>query len=127
VRERDLERFSKTLQARLQELVRDSDYNVHVGIAHSNWVAADIGDEADEAQRSLTEDARATKSVRDRAVALQIEAALQRIRAGEFGKCIDCGQEIELQRLRAVPWAQRCISDQQEHERELREHPPQRL
>ncbi len=36
-------------------------------------------------------------------------AALKRIDEGEFGFCVDCGDEIELSRLRAYPAAGRCI------------------
>jgi DnaK suppressor protein len=39
----------------------------------------------------------------------QIEAALQRIDTGDYGVCLDCEVEIGLHRLRAVPWAERCV------------------
>lgn len=37
-----------------------------------------------------------------------IQAALQRIEAGEFGVCVNCGSEISEARLEAVPYAARC-------------------
>jgi RNA polymerase-binding transcription factor DksA len=46
------------------------------------------------------------------------------MRAGSFGKCVDCGNAIELPRLRAVPWAPRCVDCQEAHEIELRQRPP---
>jgi DnaK suppressor protein len=37
----------------------------------------------------------------------QIDAALARIEAGTYGECIDCGGDIPLERLEAVPYALR--------------------
>jgi len=38
-----------------------------------------------------------------------IEAALARIRLGAFGVCVQCGDDIDLRRLEAVPWTQHCL------------------
>jgi DnaK suppressor protein len=38
-----------------------------------------------------------------------IEAALKQIAAGTYGLCADCGQEIDLARLRAQPAARQCL------------------
>jgi DnaK suppressor protein len=46
----------------------------------------------------------------------QIAAALARIEAGAYGRCIDCGVEIPAGRLRASPEAARCIDCQQKIE-----------
>jgi len=37
----------------------------------------------------------------------QIDAALSRIDAGTYGECIDCGDNIPRERLRALPYALR--------------------
>lgn len=39
-----------------------------------------------------------------------IEAALKRIDRGDYGRCVDCGQDIPDRRLAAIPWAARCIA-----------------
>jgi DnaK suppressor protein len=39
---------------------------------------------------------------------LQIDAAIARIDAGEYGVCRDCEQEIDPRRLAAVPYALLC-------------------
>ena len=39
-----------------------------------------------------------------------IEAALRRIREGEFGYCLGCGEEIGEARLRHNPAAAKCVS-----------------
>lgn len=38
----------------------------------------------------------------------QIEAALKRIENGEFGYCVNCGDQITRERLDVVPHAARC-------------------
>lgn len=38
-----------------------------------------------------------------------IEAALSRIRAGEYGSCVSCGETIAAARLEALPFARKCI------------------
>jgi DnaK suppressor protein len=40
----------------------------------------------------------------------QVESALARIEAGTFGDCQQCGRAIDAQRLRAIPYASRCIA-----------------
>ncbi len=39
----------------------------------------------------------------------EIGAALKRIEDGTYGTCVNCGQEIPLERLEANPWASLCI------------------
>lgn len=46
-----------------------------------------------------------------------IELAQQRIQLGDYGRCIDCRQEIEWRRLDANPAAARCVDCQQRRER----------
>lgn len=44
-----------------------------------------------------------------RAEIRNISAALQRMEAGEYGVCVECGTEIERGRIRAHPYAKLCI------------------
>jgi RNA polymerase-binding protein DksA len=39
----------------------------------------------------------------------KISAALQRMDAGEFGLCVECGAEIDRGRIDAYPYARHCI------------------
>lgn len=39
----------------------------------------------------------------------QIDRALQRIQEGSYGQCIGCGEDIDEQRLSAIPYAEKCI------------------
>ncbi len=43
-----------------------------------------------------------------RAELAQVQAALQRLAAGRYGICARCAAAIEVERLAAVPYADRC-------------------
>ena len=47
----------------------------------------------------------------------QIEEALERQRAGTYGICVNCGAQIDPERLRARPEATLCIDCQRQKER----------
>ena len=46
-----------------------------------------------------------------------IDSALQRISAGTYGECVDCGQPIATARLDAEPTAERCVTCQELYEK----------
>jgi RNA polymerase-binding transcription factor len=39
----------------------------------------------------------------------RIAKALDQIKNGAYGRCVDCGEEIPMARLEAYPFADRCI------------------
>ncbi len=45
-----------------------------------------------------------------------IETALERLEAGEFGACSECGGEIGEARLRALPFAALCLHCQEKRD-----------
>lgn len=47
----------------------------------------------------------------------QVEAALQRINDGNYGKCALCGKDISAARLEALPHAELCINCQKLEEK----------
>ncbi|MES1257602.1 MAG: TraR/DksA family transcriptional regulator [Acidobacteriota bacterium] len=47
----------------------------------------------------------------------QVREALDRIEQGTYGKCSDCGRQIEPARLTAIPWARYCLDDQNRRDR----------
>ena len=49
--------------------------------------------------------------------ARDLDAALERIHAGVYGICIECGGEIGFDRLSVYPTAKRCIECQSQHEK----------
>jgi DnaK suppressor protein len=54
-----------------------------------------------------------------------IDAAFRRMDQGVYGECVDCGADISLDRLRALPYAIRCEEDARQFERDRRGSPAQ--
>lgn len=76
-------------------------------------------DPADKASNSYTKELLFSQSTNDRIILTQIEEALERMEDGEYGICVNCGQEVQPKRLEAVPWARYCITCQDLQERGL--------
>lgn len=76
-----------------------------------------VPDTADAAEQRLRGALRGAEVERDVSELRDIEAARERLRTGEFGTCIDCGVQIPLDRLEAMPASARCLECQQRHER----------
>jgi DnaK suppressor protein len=60
------------------------------------------------AQEEHAADVRTRLSAQQYRQLRQIDGALERADRGEFGACLDCGEAIPLERLRAQPWATWC-------------------
>jgi RNA polymerase-binding transcription factor len=45
-----------------------------------------------------------------------VEAALERIRAGTYGRCDSCGQWISKERLNVIPYAVECTACARRHQ-----------
>ncbi len=52
----------------------------------------------------------------DRDTLDQIEAAIQRIEDGSYGRCEECGEQIPKARLSAIPYAAFCVQCAAERE-----------
>lgn len=57
---------------------------------------------------------------RNAATLAELDAALARLEAGEYGICVDCGEEISRERLLANPAADRCCECQERSEHAAR-------
>jgi DnaK suppressor protein len=121
MRKTDRERYRIILQERLDELV---DGRLQVVRAQRAATREPPGDDADDAQRVLVADTEIAMTERELQVAQQIEAAIERLDQGRFGRCVDCGALIERERLEAVPWALRCTADQEAFEQSRGEQVP---
>jgi RNA polymerase-binding transcription factor DksA len=80
-------------------------------------VAGPVTDAGDEAVADLLSDLDAAEISRDLQEVRELEAAQARLADGTYGACVDCGREIELDRLLVLPAAARCLACQQLHER----------
>ena len=75
-------------------------------------------DQMDEVQYASERDMAIRNVDRESRLLLQVRAALQRIRDGTFGTCIECESAISPKRLAAVPWAPCCIQCQEAADRD---------
>jgi len=113
-----LEGFKKRLEERQQALRKAVSRTEEDGRIADQDTAQDI---ADRAASSYTKEFLFSQSNNDRQLLAMVETALQRIREGEFGECVSCGNEINAKRLEAVPWTRYCIECQEKLEKGLLE------
>ncbi len=90
------------------ERTREQPYAEHAG------QAPDTGDES---VATLFADLEQADVTRDLEEFRALEAAGERIKAGGYGVCADCGSDIVFERLKAFPAAVRCIQCQERHEK----------
>lgn len=72
--------------------------------------------EDSEAQVNSARDLEFALDERETAELRLLDAALDRIKAGTYGQCTDCGVDIPAARLHAAPAASRCLACQQKTE-----------
>jgi DnaK suppressor protein len=75
-------------------------------------------DPLDELQRATERELAITRLDLDRATLRAIDAALQRMDAGDYGICAECEESISSKRLSAIPWASLCIACQEQADSE---------
>ncbi len=71
----------------------------------------------DEAATDAMDAVDIAQALRDASELQRIDLALQRMETGQYGICLDCGEDIGLARLRAEPSALRCTACQLRHEK----------
>jgi RNA polymerase-binding transcription factor DksA len=81
--------------------------------------AADVGDAS---VADTTTDTVSAERERDSDELREVRAALERLDAGTYGLCLQCGKPIDPERLKAIPTARYDL--QHEKERERREGSP---
>jgi DnaK suppressor protein len=109
-----LETFRKRLEERQQSLRKAVSRTEEDGRVADQDSAQDI---ADRAASSYTKEFLFSQSNNDRQLLQMVETALHRIREGNFGECVGCGNEINPKRLEAVPWTRYCIGCQEKVEK----------
>lgn len=99
---KDVAKFKEMLLKRLAELdTRLQGIEAELDAEHSkDWEELAVEREGDEVLESLGQAGQ--EEIRT------IQAALQRIRDGEYGYCVKCGDEISQERLEILPAAPLC-------------------
>lgn len=87
---------------------------------HVAGEVTDVEDEAAGAELVANENALIGHNVEQ---AREIEGALARIAAGNYGRCVDCAEDIDYARMSACPTCCRCTRCQARHERTFAAQP----
>jgi DnaK suppressor protein len=114
-REEPMAKLTQTQIGHLEKVLADRAAALQVEIraeleANSNYadIAGTVTDLGDAAVADLLSDIGNANVARDIGELRDIDAAKQRIGAGNYGRCADCGRDIAYQRLIAHPSAKRC-------------------
>jgi RNA polymerase-binding transcription factor len=102
----EIRKFQRILEHRHAEAIRSLD---RLGRATRNANSDYPKDTGDLCEATLSREALFQQTSEERLTARLIEIALARIQQGTFGVCIACGDEINLRRLDALPWAEYCL------------------
>jgi DnaK suppressor protein len=117
---RHLEDFRALLLGRKRQIIEKA----REGKKSDEGVSTDdLLDSMDHATSVTTQTLNMQFQDRERNALLEIEEALRRIEAGEFGICEECDEEIGIGRLRAQPATTlcvRCIEDEEQNQKTIR-------
>jgi DnaK suppressor protein len=83
---------------------------------------AEVGDTGDRATSSENKSEAFQEGTVEWQMLTEVRDALRRIEDGTYGRCIECGREIDIARLEAVPWTPYCLEDQEKHDRQAPLH-----
>ncbi len=111
----DIQKMKERLEAKraeLQESIRSQTeaYPAPVGPVELSDEAMEFEDRAADFLEMQKEQ---SLLVNEQALLTEVQNALKRIEDGTYGRCIDCGLPIPEKRLEAIPWAARCVQDQE--------------
>ena len=102
----EMNAFRKTLENSRKELGNGNRNREALAIESSP-------DNLDQIQHASERDSAMGNLERNSTRLREVRAALGRMEAGTFGICVGCGENINLKRLAAVPWAALCIACQE--------------
>ncbi len=91
--------MKKEILETLQERVKSSNINEQ----------REIGDVFDDADLEQSREFNILLTTREKQKVQQIDAALQKMDAGEYGLCEECDEEIPIGRLKVLPFATLCV------------------
>lgn len=98
------------IQQQINELL--AQYREHHSTTHNNSVL----DLEDMSLRSSTAEQQLSLLEARNHTRMMLDTALRRLENGEYGYCEDCGVEISAGRLKALPFAKRCLPCQHQTE-----------
>lgn len=103
---------------RLRGILREADNHLSTSLTDSTGELSSFDQHPGDTATDTVERAQ-DESVRSHAVTelAEVEAALERLTAGEYGVCATCGEAIPPERLELLPQTRYCVAHQRERER----------
>src|SRR5579863_3856376 len=101
-----VELYRKKLLEKQDELLRLVSKSDQDGREADEEGTQDI---ADKAANAYTKEFLFHQSNDNRQILTLVSEALDRIKSGAYGICVECQEEVQAKRLEAVPWARHCI------------------
>jgi DnaK suppressor protein len=105
------------LRARRTALVQQSQAHLEGNSRVDHAREQLLQDGHDATQRDADREVDFARTDRDAVALAEIDAALLRLANGQYGLCIDCGDEIAPARLQLAPESSRCIACASQQER----------
>lgn len=98
-----------------KELLQEVSQSVRAEADHLKF---DIGDFYDHASSDRDRELALMLADRERKKLTRVDDALRRIETGTYGVCESCEEEIDKERLAALPFTKLCVSCQEDLERQ---------
>lgn len=108
--------FRQMLVERRQALKQEVDERIKLQRAGRAGRDAESGDMLDSTSADVQGDIALSLIQMHAETIARVDQALVRLDAGQYGLCTECGDEISVQRLNALPFAVRCQSCEQTRE-----------
>ena len=108
--------FRKRLEEEREELLVQAA-NLEADAADESWKEPRSDDDAETGTATFERERTMSLARNARQMIIQIERALDRIEAGSYGLCSNCGEPIAVERLEALPQAVDCLDCRRKAER----------
>jgi DnaK suppressor protein len=105
----DLKLVRQILESRLEETACSRGLGDAI-------VIQQLADPVDMTQEAADRDVTVQLLDRESTLVRRLRSAIERIKDGAYGICLQCEEEIAPKRLNAIPWAELCIHCQQRAE-----------
>src|SRR6187401_670797 len=109
-----LKKFKDMLEAKRQEIIKRAQQTLNEDMTLD---ADDLPDEMDLASSEYLQSFTFRLRGREKTFLQKIDHALEKIEAGTFGLCEQCGEPISIKRLEARPETTLCIRCKEDQER----------
>jgi DnaK suppressor protein len=119
VNKKDLKRFRDLMMSERAKLIKNANKTLS---EEATLDVNELPDEIDQASAEYSQSFIFRLRDREKFYLSKIDKALQKIDAGDFGICEECGEEISIKRLEARPVTTLCIRCKEEQEMEERSY-----